>query len=36
MMKKDGGGQPAGELLKGIEKRFGSFGAFKDELRKPL
>ena len=34
MMKKGGGGQPAGELLKGIEKRFGSFGAFKDELTK--
>jgi len=34
MMKKGGGGQPAGELLKGIEKRFGSFGVFKDELTK--
>ena len=34
MMKKGGGGQPAGELLKGIEKQFGSFGAFKDELTK--
>jgi superoxide dismutase, Fe-Mn family len=34
MMSKGGGGQPAGELLKGIEKRFGSFGAFKDELAK--
>jgi superoxide dismutase, Fe-Mn family len=34
MMRKSGGGQPAGELLKGIEKRFGSFGAFKDELTK--
>jgi len=34
MMKKGGGGQPTGELLKGIEKRFGSFGAFKDELTK--
>ena len=34
MMKKGGGGQPAGEFLKGIEKRFGSFGAFKDELTK--
>jgi superoxide dismutase, Fe-Mn family len=33
MMRK-GGGQPSGELLKGIEKRFGSFGAFKDELTK--
>jgi Fe-Mn family superoxide dismutase len=34
MMKKDGGGQPAGELLKGVEKRFGSFGVFKDEFTK--
>ena len=34
MMKKGGGGQPSGELLQGIEKRFGSFGAFKDELTK--
>jgi Fe-Mn family superoxide dismutase len=34
MMKKGGGGQPAGELLKGIEKRFGGFGAFKDEFTK--
>jgi len=34
MMKKGGAGQPAGELLKGIEKRFGSFGAFKEELTK--
>ncbi len=34
MMKKGGGGQPSGELLKGVEKRFGSFGAFKDELTK--
>ena len=34
MMKKGGGGQPSGGLLKGIEKRFGGFGAFKDELAK--
>jgi len=34
MMKKDGGGQPSGELLKGVEKRFGSFPAFKDEFTK--
>ena len=34
MMKKDGGGEPSGELLKGVEKRFGSFAAFKDELTK--
>ena len=34
MMKKDGGGQPPGELLKGVEKRFGSFAVFKDEFTK--
>jgi Fe-Mn family superoxide dismutase len=34
MMKNPGGGQPAGELLKAIDKRFGSFGAFQDELTK--
>jgi len=34
MMKKGGGGQPQGDLLKGIEKRFGSFSAFKDDLTK--
>jgi Fe-Mn family superoxide dismutase len=34
MMKKEGGGQPAGEMLKGVEKRFGTFGAFKDEFTK--
>jgi len=34
MMKKDGGGGPSGELLKGVEKRFGSFTACKDELTK--
>ena len=34
MMKKNGGGQPSGELLKAIEKRFGSFSGFKDELTK--
>ena len=34
MMKKDGGGQPSGELLKGVEKRFGSFAVFKEELTK--
>ena len=33
-MKSGGGGQPSGELLKGIEKRFGSLAAFKDELTK--
>jgi superoxide dismutase, Fe-Mn family len=34
MMKRGGGGQPSGNLLKAVEKRFGSFGAFKDELTK--
>ena len=34
MMKKDGGGQPSGELLKGVEKRFGSFAVLKDEMTK--
>ena len=34
VMKKNGGGQPSGELLKGVEKRFGSFASFKDELAK--
>lgn len=32
MMKKGGGGEPKGELAKAIEKRFGSFNAFKDEF----
>lgn len=34
MMKKNGGGQPSGELSKAVDKRFGSFNAFKDELTK--
>jgi Fe-Mn family superoxide dismutase len=34
MMKKDGGGQPSGKLLAALEKRFGNFPAFKDELTK--
>lgn len=34
MMKKDGGGEPAGELAKAIEKQFGSFAAFKTEFAK--
>jgi len=29
-----GYGQPSGELLKGVEKRFGSFAVFRDELTK--
>lgn len=34
MMKKEGGGQPSGELLKALERRFGSFAGFKDQLAK--
>jgi Fe-Mn family superoxide dismutase len=34
MMKKGGGGEPKGELAKAIEKKFGSFSGFKDELTK--
>jgi Fe-Mn family superoxide dismutase len=34
MMKKGGGGEPRGELAAAIAKRFGSFGAFKDEFTK--
>lgn len=30
MMKKNGGGQPSGELGKAIEKKFGTFAIFKD------
>src|SRR6476620_12056 len=34
MMKKNGGGEPKGELAKAIEKKFQSFNGFKDELSK--
>jgi Fe-Mn family superoxide dismutase len=34
MMSKNGGGQPAGELSKAIDRKFGSFGAFKDQFTK--
>jgi superoxide dismutase, Fe-Mn family len=34
MMKKDGGGEPKGELASAIDKKFKSFSAFKDELSK--
>jgi Fe-Mn family superoxide dismutase len=34
MMRRGGGGQPSGALGKAVEKRFGSFGAFKDGLAK--
>jgi Fe-Mn family superoxide dismutase len=30
MMKKNGGGQPSGELAKAIDKKFGTFAIFKD------
>lgn len=32
IMKKNGGGQPKGELLSAIEKKFGTFDKFKTEL----
>jgi Fe-Mn family superoxide dismutase len=34
MMKKNGGGEPKGELAKAVDKQFGSFGAFKDAFTK--
>jgi Fe-Mn family superoxide dismutase len=34
MMKKGGGGEPKGALASGIEKKFGNFSGFKDELTK--
>ncbi len=34
MMKKNGGGEPKGELLRAIEKSFGGFNAFKESLGK--
>src|SRR5438876_2542266 len=32
MMKKDGGGEPKGELAKAIEKSFGGYSGFKDKF----
>ena len=32
VMSPDGGGVPGGELLKGIEKSFGSFSSFKEKF----
>lgn len=32
IMKKNGGGQPKGELLSAIEKKFGTFDKFKAEI----
>jgi Fe-Mn family superoxide dismutase len=34
MMKKGGGGEPAGELAKAIDAQFGNFGAFKADFAK--
>jgi Fe-Mn family superoxide dismutase len=34
MMKKDGGGEPTGELVKAIDTSFGSFAKFKDNFTK--
>jgi Fe-Mn family superoxide dismutase len=34
MMKKDGGGEPAGELAKAIDASFGSFSTFKENFSK--
>jgi superoxide dismutase, Fe-Mn family len=34
MMKKDGGGAPAGELAKAIDTSFGSFSVFKENFTK--
>jgi Fe-Mn family superoxide dismutase len=34
MMNKNAGGAPSGELAKAIDKKFGSFGAFKEQFTK--
>jgi Fe-Mn family superoxide dismutase len=34
MMKKNGGGEPTSELAQAIDKKFGSFGVFKDQFTK--
>ena len=34
MMNKNAGGEPSGELAKAIDKKFGGFGAFKDQFTK--
>jgi superoxide dismutase, Fe-Mn family len=34
MMKKNGGGEPTGELSAAMDKGFGSFAAFKDQFTK--
>ena len=33
VMSPDGGGQPSGDLAPAIDEKFGSFDAFKDELK---
>ena len=33
IMSPDGGGEPSGDLASGIDEKFGSFDAFKDELK---
>jgi Fe-Mn family superoxide dismutase len=34
MMNKNAGGEPSGELAQAMDKKFGSFGAFKDQFTK--
>jgi Fe-Mn family superoxide dismutase len=34
MMNKNAGGEPAGELSKAIDQKFGSFASFKDQFTK--
>jgi Fe-Mn family superoxide dismutase len=34
MMKKDGGGEPSGDLAKAIDASFGNFSAFKENFSK--
>ena len=34
MMKKGGGGDPTGDLAKALQEKFGSFGAFKEQMTK--
>jgi Fe-Mn family superoxide dismutase len=34
MMKRNGGGEPSGELSRAIDKQFGSFVAFKEQFSK--
>src|SRR6202012_4951382 len=34
MMKKNGGGEPSGELARAIDKKFGSYSGFKEQFTK--